>query len=153
MAEAYQSTDKTSIDTNPNTPRLIYEGGLSVSGFGAFDGGYMASTYVDITQFNQVKAVYNELGPVTLKVEVYHVVNEGSEYTFFNPVPFYRKYDNAGVKTVWSHAGVLQQVNIGDDTYVSRLFVDYWTSANTILDKWSAYYTQNFRYKIWSTIF
>lgn len=153
MAEAYNSTDRRSVDVNPNTPRLIHEDTVYLGGFGSFDSGYIASTSIDISAYNQVKDVWAERGPSSLKIELVHVIREGSEFTFFQQAPYYRRYDNAGLKTAWCNFGALNQTDGVGDIFVSNLYIDYYSSANTILDKWSAYWTQEFRYKIWSTVF
>jgi hypothetical protein len=153
MAEIYNSTNRKSIDTNPNTPRLIHEDTVTMSGFTSFDGGFIAQAAIDITNFNQVKDVWQQIGPVSLKAEVMHVVPDGGEFTWFNIAPFYKRYDNSGLKTRWCTVDILNQTNTGDDTFVSQLLIDYYTTSNSSGDKFSSFYTQEFRYKIWSTLF
>lgn len=153
MAEAYNSTDRRSTDTNPNTPRLIYEDTVTMSGFTSFDSGYTAQSAIDITQYNQVKDVWNAVGPVSLKVEVMHVVPDGNEFTWFNIAPFYKRYESSGVKTRWCTVDILNQTDSGGNIFVSQLLIDYYTTSNSSADKFSSYYTQQFRYKIWSTLF
>ena len=153
MAEAYNSTDRTSIDTNPKTPRLIFEDTVTASGFSSYDGGYLVEYAIDISNYNQIKAVWNEVGPSTLKVEVMHVL-PGSEYSYFYAAPYYRRYTGASaVRTAWCNVRVMSQVVDISDVYNSSLFIEYFNSHSNVADLWSAYYTQQFKYKIWSTVF
>lgn len=157
MAEAYQSTDKTSIDTNPKTPRLVHEGAVFVSGFTSYDGGFIAGAGVDITNFNQVKEVTDQIGPSTLNVEVMHVILDGGEYTTFYKAPYYRRFNDVAspstIQTAWANFNIFNQVNVGDDSFFSTLNITYYTSSNAMGDKSSAFWAQQFRYKIWSTLF
>ena len=157
MAEAYNSTDRRSIDTKPNTPRLVHEDTIYLSGFSTFDSGKIVDTSIDITAYNQVKQVTDIRGPSTLNFEIMHVIRDGGEFTYFYKAPYYRRFADVSspstIQTAWANSSITNQVNIGDDTFFSYLRIQYFTTATTSADRSSSYYTQEFRYKIWSTVF
>ncbi len=154
MSETYQSTNKKSEDTKPERRRLIHSGTMSVGNFASYDGGYWASNSIDITNFNQVKSVWEEIGPCTFDVEVMHTIQESGEFSYFRKVPYYRRFDPAGgggTKTNWCYTEITNQTSIG--VFYSTLRIDYYTGALEFGDKSSAYWTQYFHYKIWSTLY
>jgi len=157
MKDLYQTTDKLPSDTNPQTPRLLKEGYLTipVADFSAVTGGYIGYASVDITDINDIGNTNKIFTfPATYKIEVYHYNPSTSEYDIFDPLP-YTKFSNYSTGAVDRYAffQVINQHVLLDDIYVSTLTITYFADTNTGVENDDAGDAQHFLYKIWSTPF
>lgn len=157
MAEAYQSTDRKSVDSRPESPRLLREGiaSIGVADFGAVTGGYEGFVSVDITDVNDIGNTNKAFSdPGCYKIEVLHYFPNTSEFDQFRPLP-YTKFSNYSTGVVDRHAfwEVINQHVLVDDIYVSTLSISYFADTNAGSDNDDAGDRQYFLYKIWSSPF
>lgn len=155
MADIYQSTDRKSIDTRPESPRLLLEGiaTIAVADFAAVTGGFQGSVNIDITEFNDIgntNKVFSD--PATYEVEVIHYYPSTSEFDIFRRIPytFFSNYAT-GVVDRQAYWQVTNQHVLVDNIYVSTLTITYFADTNSGVENDDAGDAQHFLYKIWST--
>lgn len=152
MTDSYQTTDKLSQDTNPQTPRLLQEGviDIPVADFSAVTGGYSGGGGVEITQLNDLGNRLKGFDPMTLKIDVYHtekITPGGQVDDYFRQVP-YVVFNNLSTGEVLKQASYeIHNIYVSADSIsASYLTVTYFQS--TLPGR-----IQSFSYKIYSTIY
>lgn len=146
----YQSTDKLSQDTNPQTPRVLLEGTVVATSadYTLTSGKYQARLDIDISGLNDLGNRVKGFNPETLDADVYlltKVTPGGQIDDYFFKLP-HVNYDIATDSIVdYTYAFLQNQYIIADDVSASYLvIVDIQTGLPN---------EQSFAYKIYSTSF
>ena len=136
------STDKTILDTNQKTIRIIGSGDFTISGFTATTGGYSAGAAVLLPNSPDKFTNY-------FSIRMWHFVSQGSGV-----------YDRRFMNYVYSTGtAITRNANFYTSTAlvngtesVTYLWANYFSSSISAAERDSAYYTQSFYYEIYSEV-
>lgn len=152
MADQYQSTDRRTEDTNPETARLLLEGiyTFTTGQFAAVTGGFLATTSIDITSLNDLGNRLKSTGPETLEAKVWRtskITPGGQIDDYFYPLP-YITFNNRSTGEVDTEATYnLQNTFVtAGSIYASYLTLSMFARTAPTRDI-------SFSYKIYSTIY
>lgn len=152
MSDSYQSTDRKSTDTRPETPRLLLESTatLATTDFSAVTGGYFASVEIEITDLNDLGNRVKGFGPQTLQAEIMHTLKltpGGQIDDYFYPLPYslFSNYSTGAVsRSTWFE--IHNAYVIAGSSWASYLTIYFFQDAAVTRDI-------SFSYKIYSTVF
>lgn len=152
----YQSTDRASENTNPQTQNLIAEGSVSItsSDFSPVTGGYLASKTADITIYSPEYGS-QDTGTSTHKLEVWMCIEAGSENEYQRLLPFvdFSNY-STGQVSVKSDYVLHNNHQAAGTFFSSTLELSFFTDSNSSVSLYGTDFTTYiFYYKIWTPIF
>ena len=140
---AYKS-DPLTISPNPKETNVFAEGSLTLSGFIATTGGYVATASVTLST--------GDKGTANIPVSVVaHYIAYGSGVYHYRNAP-YTYFSDYSLGTVNNSMNVtiVNQLITGT-TYEVTLTVTYFTKDNSVAIRDSAYYTQTVYYKLYTS--
>lgn len=147
-----QTTDKRSLDTNPETPRLLLEDKFTLlySSYAAVTGGYLTTETIELTELNDLGNRIKGFDPETLTAEVMmskKLTPGGQVDDYFYPVPYvaFNNYSTGEVDE-WASFYLQNTYVIADNTYASYLTISHFLRTQPTRDR-------QFSYKIFSKVF
>ena len=140
MSESYQSTKKTTTDTDPRTPRELFRDKITLSGFNALSTGYgVTGTY----RIDTLLAT-----SIIPDVRAVHYVGQGGGLFEWRSMP-YSDNDINGNLRISTRINV-ENVIVGGGVEVIDIRFSYYTRENNIAIPDSAYYSQDIYFVVYS---
>lgn len=152
MADIYKSTNKLAENPYPERSHLLLEGILDIStdSYSSYQGGYYASSSVNITNYIKLGNRNKGFDPQTLEAKVWKttcITPSGQVDDYYYPLPLTKFYDlSTGQVDEWA-IGYIHNIYItADDATTSYMTIEHYL-------KDAPGRIQSFSYKIYNTIY